>query len=52
MWPNPEFPGELVIFTQEILNGKRHFFCSKNSLLIVEFVDLNKVVDIHYCSCR
>ena len=43
---------ELVIFTQEILNGKRHFLCSKNSLLTVEFVDLNKVVDIHYCSCR
>ena len=30
MWPNPQFPAEYVIFTEEILNGKLHFhfFCS------------------------
>ena len=22
MWPNPLFPADLVIFTEEILNGK------------------------------
>ena len=28
MWPNPQFPAELVTFTEEILNGKLHFLCS------------------------
>ena len=28
MWPNPDFPEELVIFIEEILNEKRHFLCS------------------------
>ena len=27
MWPNPQFPADLVIFPQEILNGKLHFMC-------------------------
>ena len=22
MWPNPQFPADLVVFTEEILNGK------------------------------
>ena len=25
MWPNPQFPVDFVIFTEEILNGKLHF---------------------------
>ena len=25
MWANPQFPADLVIFTEEILNGKLHF---------------------------
>ena len=28
MWPNPQFPADLVTITEEILNGKRHFLCS------------------------
>ena len=28
MWPNPKFPGDLVTFTEEILNEKLHFLCS------------------------
>ena len=28
MWPNPQEPGDLVTFTEEILNGKLHFLCS------------------------
>ena len=28
MWPNPQFPADLVTFTKEILNGKLHFSCS------------------------
>ena len=27
-WPNAQFPADLVTFTEEILNGKRHFFCA------------------------
>ena len=25
MWPNPQFPADLVTFTEEVLNGKLHF---------------------------
>ena len=28
MWPNPQFPADLVIFIEEILNGKFHILCS------------------------
>ena len=28
MWSNPQFPTDLVTFTEEILNGKLHFLCS------------------------
>ena len=28
MWPNPQFPADLVTITGEILNGKLDFFCS------------------------
>ena len=28
MSPNPQFPVDLVTFTEEILNGKLHFLCS------------------------
>ena len=27
MWPNSQFPMDLVTFTDEILNGKLHFLC-------------------------
>ena len=29
MWPNPQFPADLVTFIEEILNGKLHF-CAVN----------------------
>ena len=28
MWPSPQFPADLVTFTEETLNGKLHFLCS------------------------
>ena len=28
MWPNLQFPVDLVTVTEEIFNGKRHFLCS------------------------
>ena len=30
MWPNPQFPTDLVTFTEETLNGKLHFLCSES----------------------
>ena len=29
MSPNPQFPADLVTFTEEFLNGKLHFLCSE-----------------------
>ena len=26
MWPNPQFPADLVTFAEKILNGKLYFF--------------------------
>ena len=34
MWPNPQFPTDLVTFTEEIFNGKLHFLYS----------DINEVI--------
>ena len=28
MWPNPQFPADLVTFTEEIVNRKLHFLCN------------------------
>ena len=28
MWPSPQFPADLVTFTEEILNGTLFFLCS------------------------
>ena len=33
MWPNPQFPIDLVTFTEEILNGKLYFLYSVLALL-------------------
>ena len=30
MWPNPQFPADLVTFTEEILNGKLDFCAETN----------------------
>ena len=32
MWPNPQFPPDLVTFTREILNRKLHFLRSDLSV--------------------
>ena len=29
MWPNPQFPANLVTFTEEIFNEKLYFLCSE-----------------------
>ena len=40
MWPNLQFPVDLVTFTEEILNGKLHFLCSFNQVIIVDAIKL------------
>ena len=36
MWPNPQFPADLVTFTEEILNGKLHFGGKNLSIVRVD----------------
>ena len=33
MWPNLQFPADLVTLTREILNGNLHFLCSDRYIL-------------------
>ena len=35
MWPNPQFPADLFIFTEEILNGKLHFLCGVRYMILM-----------------
>ena len=35
MWPNPQFPTDLVTFIEEILNGKLHFCVMRFSEIIL-----------------
>ena len=32
MWPTPQETADLVTFTEEILNGKLHFFCNVGAI--------------------
>ena len=32
MWPNPQFPADLVTFPEETLNEKLHLLCSSNPI--------------------
>ena len=57
MWPNPQFPADLVTFTEEIINGKLHFLCSakrpmnqfgKNGLTIEKFHKHARSSKAHY----
>ena len=38
MWLNPQFPADLVTFTEEILNGKLHFLCNVSNLVRYETI--------------
>ena len=35
MWPNPQEIEDLVIFTEEILNGKIYFLCSAICMMFI-----------------
>ena len=41
MWPNPHDTTDLVTFTEEILNGKIHFFGSSFAWAYTKFVFMN-----------
>ena len=43
MWPNPQFPVDLVTFTEEILNGKLHFCAVWN-----DFIDYTEDWEINH----
>ena len=49
MWPNPQFPAELVTFTEETLNGKLYFLCNVcfpdygDIFLIYSFINSGKL---------
>ena len=42
MWPNPQFPADLVTFTGEILNGKLHF-CAVRFVLFWTYFNIYEV---------
>ena len=41
MWPNPQFTTDLVMFTEEIFNGKL-YFCTVNSDMFTTY-DITKL---------
>ena len=45
MWPNPQEVADLVKFTEEILNGKFHFLCIQNPILI-QTKTINKALNV------
>ena len=47
--PNPQDTMNLVIFIEEILNGKLHFLCSKSTNEILN--SKTKLLNKYYCTC-
>ena len=43
MWPNPQFPADLVTFTDEILNEKFHFLCE---IALCSFESKNQIANV------
>ena len=39
----PQFPAELITFTEEILNGILHFLCSVNVAPILKFLQFRRL---------
>ena len=50
MWPNPQFPADLVTFNEEILNGNLHFLCSVMTRNVVFIARVKPLHDLEiYC---
>ena len=47
MWPNPQFPADLVTFTEEILNGKLYSLCSDGYHDKRNYVFINELSHSH-----
>ena len=45
MWTNPQFPADLVVFTEEILNGKLRFCAGYSSLRLRSFSSYQLLFD-------
>ena len=41
MWPNPQFPADLVTFAEEISIGKLPFLCIENPVLQASTISIN-----------
>ena len=41
MWPNQQKTGDLVTFTEEILDGKLQFLCGENSAETARFHNIS-----------
>ena len=41
MLPNQQETADLVMFTEEILNGKLHFLCTNDTYYLVFFLSIN-----------
>ena len=50
MWTNPQFPADLVTFTEEILNGKFHFLCSEYTRKLLFFYCFSGGIWSDHCS--
>ena len=48
MWPNRQFPADLVTFTEEIVNGKLHFLrsISNKAILAISKIERKLFVSI------
>ena len=46
MRTNPQFPMDLVTFTEEILNGELHFLCSEMGLITCIGISHIKIFEI------
>ena len=46
MWPNPQFPPDLVTFTEKILNGKLHFLYNVDETLSPNMLSILKIAQL------
>ena len=46
MWPNLQFPADLVTFTEGNLNGKLHFL--RSGIFVYHFVDPDLWIEIFF----
>ena len=55
MWPNSQFPADLVTFTEEILNEKLHFLNGEAWFVNVKLcglIDYNLFFDVNKCKTK